>query len=77
MPLISKSPKVESLFCAPGNAGIGQIAECVPIKADDIAGLAEFASQNGIDLTFVGGETSLALGVVDVFEAKFLAGPPA
>ena len=67
-----KSPKVESLFCAPGNAGIGQIAECVPIKADDIAGLAEFASQNGIDLTFVGGETSLALGVVDVFEAKGL-----
>lgn len=65
----ARSPKVTQLFCANGNAGIAQIAECVPIKPDDIDGLATFAVKAGIDLTFVGGETSLALGVVDEFES--------
>lgn len=67
-----KSPKAERVFCAPGNAGIAQVAECVPINADNISALADFASQNSIGLTFVGGETSLALGVVDAFEARGL-----
>ena len=67
-----RSSKVPQLFCANGNAGIADIAECVPISPTDISGLVEFASQNAIDLTFVGGETSLALGIVDEFEARGL-----
>lgn len=51
---ISQSPKVDKIFCAPGNAGINQLAECVNIKADDLDGLLEFALQNQIDLTVVG-----------------------
>jgi len=65
---LSKSAKLSKLFCAPGNAGIHSVAECVPIKADEINALADFAETNSIDLTFVGGETSLALGIVDEFE---------
>ncbi|MFN0279833.1 MAG: phosphoribosylamine--glycine ligase [Pyrinomonadaceae bacterium] len=68
----SKSPKVKKLFCANGNAGIAEIAECLPIKPENINGLVEFALQNSIDLTFVGGETPLALGVVDEFEKRGL-----
>jgi len=68
----SKSTRVVKLFCAPGNAGISSIAECVPIKAEDVSELAKFASANSIDLTFVGGETSLALGIVDEFERRGL-----
>ena len=67
-----KSSRVERLFCANGNAGIAQVAECVPIRPDDIHTLADFAAANAIDLTFVGGETSLALGIVDEFEARGL-----
>ena len=68
----SKSSRVTRLFCSNGNAGIAQVAECVPIKPDDITALAEFATKNAIDLTFVGGETSLALGIVDEFESRGL-----
>src|SRR5687768_5655938 len=68
----SKSKRVSELYCANGNAGIAQVAECVPVKPDDIAGLSAFALENRIDLTFVGGETSLALGVVDEFESRGL-----
>ncbi|NNE65274.1 MAG: phosphoribosylamine--glycine ligase [Pyrinomonadaceae bacterium] len=57
-----------TIFCADGNAGISNLAECVDISPDDIEGLAEFAANEKIDLTFVGGETSLALGIVDRFE---------
>jgi len=67
-----RSSKVTQVLCANGNAGITEIAECVPIKPTDVAGLVEFAFQNAIDLTFVGGETSLALGIVDEFEARGL-----
>src|SRR5688500_4262171 len=66
------SSSVKSIYCANGNAGISQVAECVPIKPDDVEKLAEFAALNTIDLTFVGGETSLALGIVDVFEGRGL-----
>jgi phosphoribosylamine--glycine ligase len=64
----SKSRRVEQLYCANGNAGIAAIAECVPIRPDDIRALANFASSSAIDLTFVGGETPLALGIVDEFK---------
>lgn len=63
-----KSGRVEKIFCADGNAGIAQIAECVNIKPEQVRELADFASSEKIDLTFVGGEASLALGVVDEFE---------
>jgi len=68
----SKSPRVTKLFCANGNAGIAAVAECVAVRPDDVAGLLAFALANSIDLTFVGGEVPLALGVVDEFERKGL-----
>ncbi len=61
------------LFCAPGNDGIAQIAQCVPIKATDIATLASFAETERIDLTVVGSEAPLAAGLVDEFAARGLA----
>ena len=64
----ARSKKATKIFCANGNAGIAEIAECVNIKPDEVERLAEFAVENAIDLTFVGGETSLALGIVDKFE---------
>ena len=69
---IAKSRKVKRLFCAPGNPGIAQLAECVNIKADDISGLRDFASKEKIDLTIVGPEAPLTLGIVDSFEEKGL-----
>jgi len=69
---IVKSPKVKKVYCAPGNAGIKGLAECVSIKADDIAGLAEFAQKEAIDLTVVGPEAPLSEGIVDFFEKKGL-----
>jgi len=67
-----KSEKTTKIYCADGNAGIDEIAECVAIKPDNIRELADFAERNLIDLTFVGGETSLALGVVNEFESRGL-----
>jgi len=60
------------LFCAPGNAGIAEVAELVNIPVDQQAQLASFAESEGIDLTFVGPEAPLAAGIVDLFEAKGL-----
>jgi len=65
---LRQSPKVDKVFCAPGNAGIGDIAELVPIKADDLDGLLKFARTSRIDLTVVGPEVPLTLGIVDLFE---------
>jgi phosphoribosylamine--glycine ligase len=64
----SQSQRVSKIFCADGNAGIAELAECVAIKPHEIDKLVEFAVENQIDLTFVGGETSLSLGVADEFE---------
>ncbi len=66
------------LFCAPGNAGIAQLAECVPLPVSDLDGLARFAAENKIDLTMVGPEAPLADGIVDLFEQQQLriVGPP-
>ncbi|MCZ6455565.1 MAG: phosphoribosylamine--glycine ligase [Alphaproteobacteria bacterium] len=62
---ISASPLCDALYCAPGNAGIAQDAECVPIAADDIEGLLRFATENAIDFVVVGPEAALVLGLVD------------
>ena len=64
---IAQSPRKPQIFCAPGNAGIEGLATCVAIKADDIAGLKAFALKEGIDLTVVGPEAPLALGIADEF----------
>ena len=69
---IKQSPKVEKIFCAPGNAGIAEIAENIPIAADDIDNLLEFAVNNDIGLTVVGPEQPLVKGIVDRFEEKGL-----
>ncbi len=68
----SKSTRINRLYCADGNAGIARVAECVNIKPNDIAGLKAFAVEHSIDLTFVGGETPLAMGIVDEFEKQGL-----
>jgi phosphoribosylamine---glycine ligase len=69
---IRQSPKVTRLYCAPGNAGIAELAELVPLAPDNVPGLLQFAQQEGIDLTVVGPEMPLSLGLVDVFEAQGL-----
>ncbi|MDD3705390.1 MAG: phosphoribosylamine--glycine ligase [Clostridiaceae bacterium] len=67
---IAQSKLVEKIYCAPGNGGIGELAECVDIAADDIKGLLNFALDNSIDLTVVGPEVPLSLGIADCFEEK-------
>lgn len=69
---ISKSPKVDMIYCAPGNAGISEIAKCVDIPVTEHVKLAEFALLENIDLTIVGPDDPLAEGVVDIFEEKGL-----
>ena len=69
---ILQSPDVEKIFCAPGNAGITKVAECVDINAADLEGLLKFAVDNKIDLTVVGPEQPLTLGIVDLFEENGL-----
>ncbi len=69
---IAKSPRVEKIYCAPGNGGIAQIAECVSIGAMEFEKLAAFAKENQIDLTIVGMDDPLVGGIVDVFEAEGL-----
>ncbi len=69
---ISQSPHLEKLFCAPGNGGTATIAENVPIKDSDIQGLSDFALKERIDLTVVGPELPLTLGIVDRFESQGL-----
>ncbi|WP_455388928.1 phosphoribosylamine--glycine ligase [Petrachloros mirabilis] len=64
---LAQSARKPQLFCAPGNAGIESLATCVPIKADDVAGLKDFAQREKIDLTVVGPEAPLALGIADEF----------
>ena len=69
---VSQSKKVTKLYCAPGNAGISKVAECVPIGAMEFDKLAEFAKEKEIDLTVIGMDDPLVAGIVDVFEAKGL-----
>ena len=69
---IKQSPRVTDIFVAPGNAGTARDAVNVPIAVDDIAGLVKFAKAERIDLTVVGPEIPLSLGVVDAFESEKL-----
>ena len=69
---VAQSPKVEKIYCAPGNGGISQVAECVPIGAMEFDKLAAFAKEKEIDLTIVGMDDPLVGGVVDVFEKEGL-----
>jgi phosphoribosylamine---glycine ligase len=76
---IAASPLVDRLFCAPGNAGIAEEAECVAIRATDIKGLVHFAKREAIDFVVVGPEAPLVLGLVDALETEGVAafGPTA
>ncbi len=69
---LAQSPRAARVFCAPGNAGIAQHAECVPISPSDLEALADFAQQHEIGLTVVGPEAPLAEGIVDLFRARGL-----
>jgi len=69
---VAQSKKVEKIYCAPGNAGISQVAECVPIGAMEFDKLVAFAKENEIDLTVIGMDDPLVGGVVDAFEAEGL-----
>jgi len=67
-----QSQRIEKIYCAPGNAGIQNLAECINISANDIDKLAGFALEKEIDLTVIGPEAPLTLGIVDLFEKKGL-----
>ncbi len=69
---VAKSPHADKIYCAPGNAGIAGIAECVPIAAMDFDGQVAFAKENEIDLTIIGMDDPLVGGIVDAFEAEGL-----
>jgi len=68
----ARSPRVDKIYCAPGNAGISKIAELVPLKADQFEELADFAMEKGVGLTVVGMDDPLVGGIVDVFEKRGL-----
>ena len=67
---IAKSPKCKTLLAAPGNAGIADIAECIDIAAEDVAGLVKFAKAENVDFVVVGPEAPLVDGLVDKLEAQ-------
>ena len=69
---IAQSPKVEKIYCAPGNAGISRVAECVPLGAMEFEKLGDFAQEKQIDLTVIGMDDPLVGGIVDVFEGRGL-----
>lgn len=69
---VAQSPRVEKIYCAPGNGGIAQVAECVPIGAMEFDWLVDFARDKEIDLTVIGMDDPLVGGVVDAFEAAGL-----
>ncbi len=69
---VAKSPRVDKIYCAPGNAGIASLAECVPIGAMEFDKLVSFAKENAVDFTIVGMDDPLVGGIVDVFEAEGL-----
>lgn len=69
---VAKSPKVDKIYCAPGNAGIAEFAECVPIGAMEFDKMAAFAKEHQVDLTVIGMDDPLVGGIVDVFEKEGL-----
>ncbi len=74
---LSQSPRVDKIYCAPGNAGISRLAECINIRGDDADALLDFVKYNWIDLTVVGPEVPLTAGIVDAFikEGRSIFGP--
>ncbi|MDF2546698.1 MAG: purD [Anaerosolibacter sp.] len=69
---LMQSPKVDKIYCAPGNPGIGRLAELIDLQVDDIGGLCSFAKEKEIDLTVVGPEVPLVMGIADRFEEEGL-----
>src|SRR3989344_6226573 len=69
---LAQSPRIGKLYVAPGNGGTRDVAENIAIEATDAKGLARFAEKNSIDLTVVGPDDPLALGVVNVFQSRGL-----
>ncbi len=67
---LAQSSKVEKLYCAPGNAGIRNVAECVDIQAEDLDGIADFAVSHSVDMAVIGPEVPLAMGITDVLNGK-------
>jgi len=67
---ISQSPRVKKIYCAPGNAGIAQLAECLSVSAEDVKGLTARAEKERVDLTVVGPEAPLTLGIIEAFKEK-------
>jgi phosphoribosylamine--glycine ligase len=67
---IAQSPLVKKVYCAPGNPGIARHAECVPLRADDLVGLVQFVREKGVDLTVVGPEDPLSMGIADELTPK-------
>jgi len=67
---IAQSPLVKKLYCAPGNPGIARQAECVPLRADDLVGIVQFVREKGVDLTVVGPEDPLSMGIADELAPK-------
>lgn len=67
---LAQSPDAEKIYCAPGNAGIAELAECVPVKAEDIEGIAAFCEEKKIDMAVIGPEVPLSMGITDVLTAK-------
>ena len=63
---LAESEKVEKLYCAPGNAGIASVAECVPIKAEDLEGIRDFCVEHAVDMAVIGPEVPLSMGITDV-----------
>src|SRR3954469_12882701 len=76
---IAGSPLADRVYCAPGNAGIAEDAECVPIAASDTAGIIDFCHRNRVDFVVVGPEAPLVAGLVDALESEGIAafGPSA
>ncbi len=70
---LAQSSRVQTLFCAPGNGGISQIAQCIPLKIHEHDRLVEFAKSEGVNLTIVGPDDALAAGIVDRFQSEGLA----
>lgn len=69
---LAQSKKVDKIYCAPGNAGIAEVAECVAIKAEDVEGICGFAKEKKIDLTVIGPEVPLSMGIVDALAEEGL-----
>ena len=66
---LTQSPRIEKLYCAPGNGGIADIAECLSVNAEDISGICAAAKGKEIDLVVIGPEVPLAMGIVDELAA--------